>query len=75
MKKVISLLVAIAICIATIIPSAAAVKYYYCFILSCGMTVEMTSPRELTSEELLDLTDYYEDLYCNNANALIPELM
>ena len=75
MKKVTRIILAIAICIIIALPAVAAAKFYYSFILSCGMTVDMTSPRELTSDELLDLTDYYENLYCNNANAIIPDLM
>lgn len=60
---------------ATIVAFAAHV-YYYCFVLSCGYTIEQESPRELTSEELLQINDLLEEIYCGGgSNAEAPELM
>lgn len=38
--------------------------YHYSFILSCGQTVYRSFNHELTTQELLEWTDFFEDTIC-----------
>lgn len=40
-------------------------EYYYGFILSCGEVVYLTFNRELSEEEFLSITDYFEGEMCD----------
>lgn len=45
-------------------PKAHAGSFNYEFVLSCGISVSRTFNHELTTDELLYWTDYYEEQRC-----------
>lgn len=38
--------------------------YHYGFILSCGQTVHRSFDHELTTQEIIQWTDFFEDTIC-----------
>lgn len=43
-------------------------EYHYSWMTTCGVTVHITLPYELTDEQCADLMDLYEDMYCGTSN-------
>lgn len=40
-------------------------EYYECFLTSCGPMICLTFAREISIEECLIYSDYYEAMYCD----------
>ena len=43
-------------------------EHHYAFMTTCGITIYITLPYELTDVQCADLMDLYEDMYCGTSN-------
>ena len=43
-------------------------EYHYAWMTTCGHTVYVTLPYELTDDQCAELMEMYEDMYCGTSN-------